>query len=175
MHLIKSISTFIILIALISCTPDKQKPTAEAPNNPLIGSWQISSIYWITADTTYAIEKAQPGLFMVNPTNYSIMWTPTPTPRTPFENLSKPTDEETIAGFRSIVFNAGTYTQTDSTLTTTAQIAKVPGFEGGVQYYRYHIKEDQLELTMFDETYPDGSKPDWYGKYQTKFVMSRVR
>jgi len=158
---------------LTSCNNQRETPE-EKVNNPLLGSWEISSIYWITNDTTYSLEKAQPGLLLITPDRYSIMWTPTEEPRVPFENLSAPTDDEMKEGFQSIVFNAGTYTNTDSTLTTQAQVAKVPGFEGGKQFYEYHIEKGKLELIMYDETYPDGKKPYWFGKLKTKFILNKT-
>ncbi len=118
--------------------------------------------------------EAQPGIFMVTDTRYSIIWTPTNAPRTPFEILSKPTDAEAIAGFKSVVFNAGTYEIADDKFTIQAEIAKVPGFEGGRQFFEFSIDGDLLSLTMFDETYPDGTKPAWSGLWKTKFVMQRI-
>lgn len=102
------------------------------------------------------------------------MWTRTQQPRTPFKVLSRPTDDELKAGFQSVVFNGGTY-RLDKDLVTTAQIAKVPGFEGGDQYYRYSVRGDTLELTMYDETYPDGTKPEWAGIWETRLVFHRAR
>mgnify|MGYP000312510904 FL=1 len=87
--------------------------------------------------------------------------------------MSNPTEEEIKAGFSSIVFNSGTYTSTDSTMVTEAIIAKVPGFEGGKQYYRYILEGNQLSFTMYDETYPDGSKPQWSGLWKTKFIFDK--
>ncbi len=29
-------------------------------------------------------------------------------------------------------------------------------------------------LTMFDETYPNGTKPEWFGRYVTEFVLERI-
>ncbi len=113
-------------------------------------------------------------MLMLTSDSYSIMWTPTEEPRTPFQILSKPTDEELKSGFGSIVFNGGTYKYSDSTITTTAKIAKVPGFEGGKQFYNYKLSNNKMELTMFDEIYPDGTRPEWYGKFQTKFVLKKV-
>ncbi len=139
-----------------------------------MGSWEFKQIHWITPDTTYSIPESQPGLLLITPERYSIMWTPTQGPRQPFQNLSNPTDEELKLGFRSVVFNGGTYVKTDTTFTTTAFIAKVPGFEGGIQYYNYSIEGDQLTLTMFDETYPSGEKPEWFGKLETQFVLKKV-
>lgn len=145
-----------------------------AQDNPLMGAWEVESIHWISSDTTVSIEEAQAGIFMVTESRYSIIWTPTRTPRVPFAVLSSPTDEEAIAGFKSIVFNSGTYTIGDSTFDIEAEIAKVPGFEGGQQNFTYKIDGDQLSLRMRDETYPDGSKPEWSGKWETLFVMKRI-
>ena len=81
---------FLVLLVFIqlsySCVNVKSK-TNNASINPLIGSWEVKSIYFITKDTTYSIENAQPGLLIINPERYSIMWTPTPNARTPFKNL----------------------------------------------------------------------------------------
>ena len=175
-RLLTYLSVFIVLnILLVSC--DKTSKTNENPKteSSILGSWEMTSIHWITKDTSYTIAKAQPGLLIITPTSYSIMWTPTAEPRIPFKLLSKPTDEELKSGFRSIVFNAGTHQLTDSTLTTKAMVAKVPGFEGGTQFYRYSMESGNLELTMFDETYPDGTKPAWFGEYETKFVLKKLK
>jgi hypothetical protein len=103
------------------------------------------------------------------------MWTPLNQARTPFKVLSNPTDAEAIAGFKSVVFNGGSYELSKDGVVTQSYIAKVPGFEGGLQHYRYDVKGDVLRLTMFDETYPDGSKPDWSGIWETEFVLERVQ
>lgn len=167
--------TFMITILLAACQGQKEEVNVNSePKNPLLGSWEMKKIHWITTDTTYTINQSQPGLFLVTPNSYSIMWTPTPEPRVPFEVLSQPTDEELKAGFRSIVFNGGSYEINDSTFTTTALVAKVPGFEGGKQFYNYSLNNNQLTLTMYDETYPDGKKPEWFGRLKTKFVLTRV-
>ena len=167
----KNLLTGLLFISLFALWSFDDKPS---PAQDLMGSWNVKEVHWKTADTTYSIHKTQPGIFMINESTYSIQWVPTFQPRKPFKVLSKPTDEEMKAGFRSVVFNAGTYELTDSTLTATAVIAKVPGFEGGKQFYRYTIEDNKLTLTMFDETYPDGGKPDWFGKFVTEFVMERV-
>ncbi|MEQ8576637.1 MAG: hypothetical protein RIB63_21415, partial [Fulvivirga sp.] len=75
--------------------------------------------------------------------------------------------------FKTVVFNSGSYEISDSVFTTTADIAKVAGFESGKQYYKIEFKEDELYLTMFDETYPDGKKPEWYGKLKILFKLKR--
>ncbi len=162
-----------LLIVVSSCSISKDKSLRDNQNS-LIGSWKMESFHWISKDTTYSRVNVHPGIFLFTGRSYSIQWTPTKAARVPFKILSKPTDEEKIEGFQSVVFNAGSYSYTDTTVISTAYIAKVPGFEGGKQFYSYNIKGDVLILTMYDETYPDGTKPEWSGNWKTKFVLKRV-
>ena len=145
------------------------------PAQALQGAWEMHAVHWRTAERTQSIDPAQPGLFLFGPRHYSIMWSPSVSPRVPFTVLAEPTEAEVLAGFRSIVFNAGSYTAGADTITTTAMVAKVPGFEGGRQHFRYRIEGDTLHLIMVDETYPDGSKPGWSGKLETEFVLLRAK
>ncbi len=168
------LSFLLLTLFISSCQQQTKTVETVEEKNKLLGSWEVSEIHWITSDTTYSIHSSQPGIFMVDAKRYAIIWTPTREPRQAFEILSNPTDDELKSGFRSIVFNSGNYTITDSTITTTALVAKVPGFEGGKQFYRYTIKDDVLRLTMFDETYPNGDKPEWFGNLETEFVMKKV-
>lgn len=164
-----------LALALSLCLAGHVGAQTATPLNPLLGAWEMQAVHWIHAGGRNSVSPAQPGLFLFTDRRYAIMWTPTRSPRTAFQALAKPTDAETIAGFRSVVFNAGSYAYTDTTVTTTAQIAKVPGFEGGQQHYRYTLEGETLTLTMFDETYPGGAKPEWAGKVQTQFVLRRAR
>ncbi len=165
---------FLFALTSSSVEINAQSKKTNVKKNSIVGTWEMKEVHWRSEKRTSSIEKAQPGMFIFTPNSYSIMWTPTKDPRTPFEKLSDPTDDELKSGFRSVVFNAGTYESTKSTITTTAMIAKVPGFEGGKQFYRYKINQDILTITMFDETYPDGTKPDWSGEWVTEFVLKRL-
>lgn len=169
-------TNFFLLITVLTIMTGCHHHTHQTLTyNPLLGSWQLQSVKWISAARTVQIEQAQPGLFIFDESYYSLMWSPKQTPRTPFVNLSKPTDEEVLDGFRSIVFNAGTYQISGQQINTTALVAKVPGFEDGQQHYNFYFENNQLILTMYDETYPDGSKPDWSGQWQTEFTLIRAQ
>lgn len=172
-HLSKSLFALVIAVGSVSCTrPNVSVPLAKP--NALLGSWDIQEVHWVSPDGTRSMVPAQTGILLVNRQRYSLMWTTIPTPRVPFKTLASPTDAETKAGFNSIAFNAGTYEITDSTFTTTALIAKVPGFEGGRQFFRYQLQDEKLTLTMVDEMYPNGSKPAWSGKLEAKLVLKRI-
>lgn len=165
---------FILVITglVFNCS---NKSSSAVNQKSILGAWEVNKIEWLTADTTFVIEKVQAGYLMVLPKRYTFMWTPTKTARVAFKKLAYPTDEEILSGFRSIVFNAGTYNITDSIFKLEANIAKVPGFEGGTQSFVYNIVGDTLKFKMIDETYPNGEKPDWYGKVETRFTLFRLK
>ena len=171
----KTLLLSLIMTSLLFDICNAQNSDNKASSTSILGSWEMREIHWITDEQTYSIEKAQPGLFIFEEKRYAIMWTAKKEPRTPFEILSQPTPEEVIETFKSIVFNAGSYVINGNQITSTAYIAKVPGFEGGQQFYNYSIEEDILTLTMYDEIYPDGSKPTWSGKAKTKFVLQKAK
>nr|WP_299172053.1 hypothetical protein [uncultured Allomuricauda sp.] len=167
----KSSLKFFLLVLTVMVVACKEKSNST---NPLLGSWSIEKIQWISEDTTLSRVPVQKGLLLVTPDCYSICWSPMEQTRVPFENLSNPTKEEMIRGFSTIVFNTGGYTVSKDYFTTKAHLAKVPGFEGGMQYYSYHIQGTQMTLTLFDETYPNGEKPNWFGKWRTKYSLNRL-
>lgn len=161
------LAIILIVIAFLSYSCE----SSVAKRHPLNGSWELKEVRWVSKDTVHKLIKSKLGTLLLTPESYCIMWSPTQQERTPFKILSNPTDEEIIKGFRSIVFNSGTYEHTDSTITTKSTLAKVPGFEGGTQYYSYTIEDNQLTLVMYDEQYPSGEKPNWSGIWRTKFFF----
>jgi len=141
--------------------------------NPLRGSWKVQEIQYQYPDSTYVFKDEDHGRFIFTDTNYTLMYNPRMQKRTPFKNLSNPETDEIISAFRSMVFNTGTYIIEDDVIHTIADIAKVPGFEGGQQYYKMLLNENILELVMFDETYPNGNKPEWFGRLKVKFILKK--
>lgn len=166
-----SVGLFFVLSILTSCQMSKKEHTVAF--NPLEGSWKMQEIHYIYEDTTYIGNPITYGTFIFAPKRYSLLYNPWTTQRKAFDTLSKPTDTEIKAAFQSIVFNSGSYIMTDSTVVTTADIAKVPGFEGGKQFYNYKINDDKLDIMMYDETYPNGNKPEWFGKLKVLFKMKK--
>lgn len=162
----------IIMVFFSACYKKHVKNTE--PENLLIGSWEIKKIRWFSTNQSFEIEQAQPGLFIFDDGHYALMWVPQKEPRKPFTILSKPTDEEILSAFKTVIFNAGTYQMDAAGLRIKAMVAKVPGFEGGQQFFELSHNDEQLVLTMYDEIYPDGTKPEWSGTWQTQFTLVRV-
>ncbi|WP_436515837.1 ankyrin repeat domain-containing protein [Ekhidna sp. To15] len=145
----------------------------EQANNPMIGSWKIKRIHYIYTDTTYKMPMEYEGRLIVTNNSYSIMYNPYGKERKSAETLSKLTDDEIKYAFQTLVFNSGTYELKEDSFITTADMAKVAGFEGGVQYYRMEQSEKDFTITMYDETYPSGDKPEWYGSLEVKFFLEK--
>ena len=145
----------------------------EHIKNPLIGSWKVQEILYIYSDTTYIKKEEAHGRFIFTAKNYAVMYNPRMQKRMHFQDLSNPSTEEITKAFQSIVFNTGSYLIDKNKIITTADIAKVPGFESGKQEYKILLKNEHLELTMFDETYPNGNKPAWFGKLKIKFILKK--
>lgn len=161
-----------LLMLLCGC---QSQQTKKHPTNPLMGAWQVQSITWSSVDRSQTIDPAQPGMFIFNEQHYALMWSPSQTPRIPFVELAQPTDEEVLHGFKSIVFNAGGYVVDGTAMVATARVAKVPGFAGGRLFYRFEFQGDRLLLTLYDEVYPDGSRPAWAGVWQTTFELEAAQ
>ncbi|MBX2873938.1 MAG: ankyrin repeat domain-containing protein [Saprospiraceae bacterium] len=152
----------------------KEKINQYEKNRKMIaGSWTLSQIRYIYSDTTYVVDQPAGGLFMGSPERYMIMYHPTSEARPAFKDFSKPSCDELRAAFQHLVFNTGAYLLTDKRMTVTPDLARVPGFEGAKQVYQYEVQDEQLSLTLFDETYPNGKKPEWYGKLQIQLQFQR--
>ncbi len=145
----------------------------NADENPLLGSWKMKEIHYIYPDKIHSQPKAYTGTFVFTPKRYVIMYNPWKTKRAPFKEISHPSSEEILASFKTIIFNSGSYTYNEKQLSTQADMAKVVGFEGGQQFYNYTIQENILDITMYDETYPDGKKPQWFGKLKVRFILEK--
>ncbi|WP_020537731.1 ankyrin repeat domain-containing protein [Lewinella cohaerens] len=139
----------------------------------LSGSWKMEQIAYLYPDTTYLIDAPAPGIFVVSPERYVIQYHPSKNNRAPFADFTNPTCEELRAAFQGLVFNTGQFHLTDSLFIAQPNIARVPGFEGARQVYNYQISRQQLVLTLEDEQYPDGTRPDWVGKISVRFTLSK--
>lgn len=142
-------------------------------NNPLFGSWLMKEIHYQYPDTTYVVALKYPGRLIVSSNRYSIMYNPYGTPRKSAKTLAKIEEDEMVYAFKTMAFNSGTYSIEEDVFMTTADMAKVAGFEGGKQYYRFEATATGIQMIMFDETYPDGQKPEWYQKLEILFILEK--
>jgi len=160
--------TAIAFLYIITLSCSKKVITPK-----ILGSWNIQEIQYQYTDTTYIRNDKDHNRFIFLDKNYALLYSPQMQSRQAFKNLSQPKNDEIILAIRSIVFNTGTYSVKDNVVTTVIDIAKVPGFENDNQSYGIKLSGNDSELTMFNETYPNVKKPEWYNKLKILFVLKR--
>jgi hypothetical protein len=151
----RKVFALVIAIHLVGC----QSPAVE---NGLLGAWEVSVIESANSKGRSVNQNPQPGLAIFTPTHYSLIWIPGSTAMRAFRDRWVPTDEEKIQRYGEIVVNAGTYSQTESTITARPVVSRVPEFmEGGRLLYEYRVEADTLTLTSVDEYSFDGFQAPW--------------
>ena len=163
---------FVLLIAAFTGvgTASDQGSDTDA----LMGVWRVDEITLRTPTGDGTNPDPQPGLFIFTNDHYSITWIPRPEPRPTFATPWKPTDEEIMGAYSSILFNAGTYQLTGSTLRTRPIVSKVPDLSGGYADYHYRLEKNTLWLTMVDEYAADGTRAPWVGNISFPLKLTRI-
>jgi hypothetical protein len=146
----------------------------EATRNSIQGAWKVVRIDVISERGENSYPDPAPGLFIFGDRYYSMVWMPLTEIPSDFEETWKPTEEEKAAAFSSIIVNAGTYTVTDSTLTTLPIVAKTPEFIGGSATYDYRVKGDTLWIDMTDALSRDGVRDPGVGRIRIPLTLARV-
>lgn len=163
--------------AVASAQVDRQVPDTQAAiqsSSPLAGSWEMIEIAVISARGESRYPDPAPGLFIFGGGYYSMVWMPLTEVPGDFAEIWRPTEEEKAAAFSSIIVNSGTYTWTDSTITTVPLVAKTPEFIGGSATYAYSISGDTLRIEMTDTVSRDGVRDPGVGAFSMPLTLVRV-
>jgi hypothetical protein len=163
----KKIIATLLLVSFFGCQQNQKTNSKVALD--FEGGWKLVEFNYFNQDTSVNVPNTS-GMFIFGDGSYSVLWTRGV--RTPFVDLSNPSDDEIKAAFNSIIFNMGTYEVSNDTIITKSQVARVPGFEGGGYIYKFNrINEDSLQLKVVDEYYPDGTHPEWIKDTKMEFVL----
>ncbi len=146
----------------------------RADMGSLVGAWRVDEITLQSPKGSGMNPDPQPGLFIFTDDHYSIAWIPRPDGRAAFATPWTPTPTEIESAYATVLFNAGTYELTDTTLTTRPVISKVPDLSGGHAIYEYRLERDTLWLTMVDEYAADGSQAPWVGNVSFPLKLTRI-
>jgi hypothetical protein len=141
---------------------------------PLEGTWSVVRIDAITERGANSYPDPAPGLVMFGKSYYTMVWMPLTEAPDDFAEIWRPTAEERADAFSSIIVNAGTYSLTDSTLTTLPIVAKTPEFIGGRAVYDYAVRGDTLWLDMTDAVSRGGVRDPGIGRVRLPLTLVRV-
>jgi hypothetical protein len=126
----------------------------DAPTNPLLGVWSVTTITPGGGGET--IDPSQPGLVIFTEGHYSMVHSLGADPRPLSAVGFNPTSEEKVAQHDTIIVNTGTYDASGSNITFRPMVAKSPEFVGGQSVMDYQINGDLLTLTIQSVVAADG-------------------
>ena len=137
------------------------------------GPWVMDSITVISSHGKAVYPDPQPGLFVFSGEHYSMVWSIAMEPTPDSEELWYPTEEEKARSFSSLIVNSGTYTVSDTLVTTYPMVAKTPEFVGGMATYRYRVVADTLWMEMTNTVSRGGVVDPGVGKVRLPLRLVR--
>lgn len=146
---------------------------AGDPARALEGAWLMDEISVISSHGEAVYADPQPGLFIFSGGHYSMVWSWATEPLPDSEEMWRPTDEEKIRSFSAIIVNSGSYTASDSLVTTVPVVAKTAEFVGGMASYRYRVVADTLWMEMTNTVSRSGVVDPGVGKFRMPLRLVR--
>jgi len=148
---------------------------AQIPSpNPIHGVWKVVEIRQEVSGKEYNNTEPQPGLMIFTHDYYSMIWMPLNGVQPDNAAVWHPTDTEKIQQFNSIVVNSGSYSLSDSQLTTFPIVAKTPEFIGGKADYLWKSAQDTLRLELVKIYSRDGILDEESLKFRTTLFLVRI-
>ena len=148
---------------------------AQIPSpNPIHGVWKVVEIRQEASGKEYNNTEPQPGLMIFTNDYYSMVWMPLDRVQPDNATTWRPIDAEKIQQFNSIVVNSGSYSLSDSQLTTFPIVAKTPEFIGGKADYLWKSAQDTLRLELVNIYSRDGVLDEESLKFRTTLLLVRI-
>ena len=139
------------------------------------GVWRITKIITITSQGENTRPHMLPSMFIFTKNHYSIVWIPGKELPKNYVKRWRPTDEEKVQSYNSIIVNAGTYGIEGNVITTKPQIAKTPDFIGGYAKFEFEVKDNTLKLIRIDTMSNDGIQDAGALQVKTTLVLERIK
>lgn len=137
----------------------------ESPDVPpsasdsLTGLWNLQTSETLAPDGSVTARPIQESFLLFTPEHYSMNWAGGPDPVSSYAEPFRPTEEEALARYGSLLVNAGRYTASGGTLTIEPAFALVPEFISGSGTFTYSFAGDTLQLRWTEIFAADGT-PD---------------
>lgn len=138
----------------------KKEDGGTKKSRGVVGVWQVTEVRRQGAEGSMMTEPF-PNLIIFTPRHYSMAWVMGAESDQPFAERWKPTDEEKINRFDSLVVNAGTYEIDGAKLTAHPVVARIPDFIGGKLICEFNVDNDVMRLKFVDEYSFDGVQAPW--------------
>ncbi|MBL1213903.1 MAG: hypothetical protein HND52_11155 [Ignavibacteriae bacterium] len=169
----KNLIYLLTILLTISCQSGEIK-TQPIENHPIEGVWKVTQIITQTPGNHFANPNPQAGVFIFTKNYYSITWNPNDAKQEDYKNKWRPTDEEKIASYNSIISNSGKYEIKEGKLITNPVVSKTPSFIGGKAVYDFLVNEKTLTLTLKEVISYDGVYDKEIKNYKITIKLKRV-
>jgi hypothetical protein len=140
-----SLRNFAFIGTLVATAACAQGSGAQA--DPLRGAWRIDSMHLITAGRDTIEVKVNESLITFGDGYYSIGYCFGKDRPAAYAVRWRPSDEEKLARFGTVIVNSGTYRLKGSLIDGKPLFALAPEFVDGRAVFSYRFVKDTLELT----------------------------
>jgi hypothetical protein len=167
------VAALLLVCAALCVAPVDSRAESADVADALEGAWLMDEITVISARGEASYPDPQPGLFIFSGGHYSMVWSLAAEPVPDSEEVWHPTDEEKASCFSTLIVNSGTYSVSDTLLTTVPLAAKTPEFVGGFATYRYRVVGDTLWMESTNIVSRDGVVDPGVGKFRLPLRLVR--
>ena len=130
------------LVAMSGCAQ-----CSGALADPLRGAWRIDSMHLITTGRDTVTLKVNESLVTFGSGYYSLSYCFGKDRPATYAERWRPSDEEKLARFRTVIMNSGTYRLKGHRIDAKPLFALAPEFVDGRAIFSYQLVKDTLELT----------------------------
>jgi hypothetical protein len=139
------LGSLAIIAALVVTAGCAGRPAV--PADPLRGAWRVESMYLIGPGRDTTEMKVNESLVTFGDGYYSMDYCFGRDRPATYAERWRPSDEEKLARFRSVIVNSGTYRLEGATIDARPLFALAPEFVGGRALFTHRFVGDTLELT----------------------------
>jgi len=167
----------VVLLGSTGCGGGAPDPPERAPatSDSLTGLWRLESRETLGPDGSVTPRPAWESFLLFTPEHYSMNWAGGPDSVRSYEEPFRPTEEEALARYGSLVINAGRYTASAGTLAIRPTFALVPEFVGGSGTFEYSLSGDTLTLRWTEILASDGTPDPFTSRgYSFRYRFARV-
>lgn len=132
---------------------------APAASDSLTGLWELETRETLAPDGSVTSRPAWESFLLFTSEHYSMNYVGGPDSVSSYQEPFRPTEDEALARYATLVVNAGRYTAFEGRLTIQPTFALVPEFVGGSGTFEYSLSGDTLDLRWTEIFASDGT-PD---------------
>lgn len=149
------------VLAYVGCDYGAREGTdaTRSASDSLTGVWELEVAETLAPDGSVMPRTIRESFLVFTPEHYSMNWAGGPDSVSSYEEPFRPTEEEALARYGSLLVNAGRYTASGGSLTIEPTFALVPEFVGGSGTFEYRFSGDTLGLRWTEIFAADGT-PD---------------